>query len=151
MWPTLSSLCGPHKKPLDRVPNDRNPETLTFWECIGYGSVLVLFSTSSFLAWHFHFPTEQERLIWRTACIVTESSLFVHAIMETIAICWKRRGIFYVDGYKIRWPTSLLFYLPATTYFFARMLLLGVALSSLRSLPLDSFVTVQWSSFIPHI
>ena len=150
-WPTLSSLCGPHKKPLDRVPNDRNPETLTFREWVGYGSILILFSTSSFLAWHFHFPTEKERLIWRTACIVAEASLFVHAILEAIAHWRHWHGFFYVGGYKVGWPSSLLFFLPATTYFFARTLLLGVALSSLRSLPLDSFVNVQWSSFIPHI
>ncbi|SLM41317.1 Major facilitator superfamily domain, general substrate transporter [Lasallia pustulata] len=99
-WPTLSSLCGPHNKPLDRVPNDRNPETLTFREWVGYGSLLILFSTSSFLAWHFQFPTEKERLIWRTACIVAEASLFVHAIVEAIAHWRNWHGIFYVGGYK---------------------------------------------------
>lgn len=150
-WPALSSLCGPHRKPLDRVPNDRNPATLTFREWVGYGSVLVCFSTSSFLGWHFHFPTEQERLIWRTACIVAEASLFVHAIVEAIAHYKNWHDSLYVGGYKVRWPLGIFFFVPATTYFFARLLLLGVAISTLRSLPLDSYVNVRWSSFIPHI
>ena len=83
--------------------------------------------------------------------MVSEASLFVHGVSEAIAHRNERQGFLYVEGYKIRWPLSVFFFVPATLYFLARLVLVGVAVSSLRSLPLDSYVDVQWSSFIPHI
>ena len=149
-WPRLASLCGPHRKPLARLPNDRNPELFSLRQRIWYGFVVVCFSTSSFLAWHFPFPTQAERMVWRVACVVSEAALGVHGLVEAVAH-WKMDAFLYVEGYKLRWPMSAFFFGPAGVYFAARLVLVGVAVGSLRSLPLDSFVEVEWSQFIPHI
>lgn len=90
-------------------------------------------------------------MVWRVACVVSEAALGVHGVAEAVAH-WKTRDwVLYVEGYKLRWPMSAFLFGPAGVYLAARLVLVAVALVSLRSLPLDSFVEVEWSQFIPHI
>ena len=107
----LSSLCGPHKYPLRRIPNDRNPRLSSFHQRAAYAFMVICLSTSSFLAWHFKFPTTQEKLIWRVACIVAQASLSVHAVAEAVGYhnIKRQHSCTYVEDYKTRWLLDLLF------------------------------------------
>ncbi len=152
-WPRLSRLCGPYKKPLVRIPNDRNPQLFNVYHHAYLGLLVCCFSTISFIEWNFHFPTEQERLIWRICCVLAEASLFIHGVSERIAY-WNTSHhipLRYIEGYKVLWPWNLVFFVPGTLYFFARMLLVALAFSSLRSLPHGSYINVEWSNFVPHM
>jgi hypothetical protein len=150
LWPRFASLLGQYRHPFQRIPNDRNPELYNMWQRALFGGVVVVFSTISFADWHFAFPTRQEQLIWRATCLITESSLFLHGIAEA----WAHRGLksfLYIEGYKIKWPHMLVFVLPACLYFCARMLLISIAISTLRSLPRKCYLNVQWLEFLPHM
>ena len=152
-WPRLSRLCGPYGRPLVRIPNDRNPQLFNVYHHAYLGLLVCCFSTLSFVEWHFQFPSQQERLIWRTSCIVAEASLFVHEVTERIAY-WNTSNhicLRYVEGYKVQWPWNLFFFIPGTVYFFARLILVALAFSSLRSLPDGCFLNVKWSNFVPHL
>ncbi|KAL8716495.1 MAG: hypothetical protein Q9225_006186 [Loekoesia sp. 1 TL-2023] len=150
-WPSLAKYWGPYRKPFVRIPNDRNPQLYGIRQRAAYSLVVVFFSTISFAEWYFDFPSPTERLVWRTACIIAEASLFVHAIAEAVSHHAPPHDYTYIEGYKLRWPANMAFFVPATTYFLARMALVAVALSSLRSLPAESYVNLQWSTFIPHL
>ncbi|KAL9026356.1 MAG: hypothetical protein Q9196_004965 [Gyalolechia fulgens] len=88
-------------------------------------------------------PSHAEKLIWRAACIATEGSLFVHAIAEAVSHHAPLHDYMYIDGYKLHWPANLAFFVPGATYFVARLALIAVAFSSLRSLPAESYVNLQ--------
>ncbi|KAI4117427.1 MAG: hypothetical protein LQ338_007557 [Usnochroma carphineum] len=150
-WPSLAKHWGPYRKPFDRIPNDRNPQLYGIQQRFAYGFLCVSFSTISFADWYFDFATTTERIIWRTACITAEASLFVHATTEAMSHHAPPHDYMYIEGYIIRWPANIAFFVPAATYFVARLALIGVALSSLRSLPAESYVNLQWSTFIPHL
>ena len=150
-WPQLARSFGPHRHPLQRSPNDRNPQLYSLTQRMYLGMVVFVFSTSSFLAWNFNFSSREERIIWRTACVISEASLFNHGLLELRNFQKSRNHSLYVEGYKAKWPWTLFFFVPGTLYFCARSLMIAMAFSSLRALPADSYVQVQWSSFIPHI
>ncbi|KAI4241889.1 MAG: hypothetical protein L6R40_004288 [Gallowayella cf. fulva] len=150
-WPSLAKRWGPYRKPFVRIPNDRNPQLYGVQQRIVYSLLVVFFSTISFAEWYFDFPSSAEKLIWRTACIAAEASLFVHAIAEAVSHHAPPHDYLYIEGYKLHWPQNILFFAPGATYFAARMALIAVAFSSLRSLPAESYVNLQWTTFIPHL
>ena len=150
-WPRLAKHFGAYRKPFTRIPNDRNPRLYGLSQRIAYSLLVVVFSTLSFAEWHFEFPSTVERVTWRTACIVAESSLLVRAIAEACSHDVPPHDYLYIEGYKLRWPINLVFFVPATTYFLARMALIAVAIAALRSLPPESYLDLQWTTFIPHI
>ncbi|KAL8947950.1 MAG: hypothetical protein Q9222_005819 [Ikaeria aurantiellina] len=150
-WPRLARHFSPYKTPFARIPNDRNPRLYGVSQRITYSLLVIVFSTISFAEWYFDFPTRAERTIWRSACITAEASLFVHAIAEAFSHDSRLHDYLYIEKYKLRWPANLIFFVPAATYFAARLALLAVALASLRSLPARSYINLQWSTFIPHL
>lgn len=80
--------------------------------------------------------------------------LATYGTTEVVACChekFQNLGMDTMGGYKMRWPASLWFIIPASLYAMARLALLFEVLYSMRSLPADAFLEVKWSSFIPHI
>ncbi|KAL8766497.1 MAG: hypothetical protein Q9209_006713 [Squamulea sp. 1 TL-2023] len=151
-WPDLANRWGPYRKPLVRIPNDRNPRLYGLRQRSLYTVIVIIFSTLSFVEWYFVFPTNVEKTVWRVACIVCNASLLVHALVEGVVLLQKSPpyDYIYIEGYKLQWPANLLFFVPAATYFVARIALIAIAVSSLRMMPAKSFVQIKWSSFIPH-
>lgn len=149
-WPSWARHFGAYSKPFVRIPNDRNPRLYGFSQRIVYSLLVVIFSTLSFAEWHFEFPSTVEMITWRAACIVAETSLLVHAIAEAFSHDVPPHDYLYIEGYKLRWPANLVFFVPATTYLLARMAIIVVAIASLRSLPADSYLNLQWTTFIPR-
>lgn len=149
--PRLARHYGPHKGPLLRLPNDRNPQlgSLTQRACIGL--VTAAFSTIHFVDWHFAFPTRTEQLLWWIACVVAEASLAFHGLLEAKYYRPSRNHTFYLAGYKTRWPLSLFYIVPASLHLVARLMTVIVAISSLRALPVSSYASVQWAAILPHV
>lgn len=150
-WPRVANKLRAYKRPFVRIPNDRNPQLYGVGQRIVYSLLVVIFSTLSFSEWYFDFPTSMEKRVWRISCIVAEASLLVHAIAEAICHHAPPHDYFYIGGYMLRWPANVFFFVPAVSYFLARIALIAVAIASLRSLSAESYIKLQWSAFIPHL
>lgn len=127
--------------------------------------VIPLLSTSSFagamfgvvhcLAWHFSFPSPVEQVIWRTASLavvgsgaVTMLTILVHYLhFETHLV----RGFWVSLTYRFGLICLGLCALTSFIYPIARIMLLVLAVISLRTLPPSAFATSDWIKLVPHI
>lgn len=108
--------------------------------------VALCFGGIHCVAWNFLFPSETERLMWRIASIIVSSV----------------PALFFLVGYLVlsgvlgtEWFVNITLYLilpvGVISYIIARMILMVLPFLSLRSLPFDAYVDVDWTAFIPHI
>jgi hypothetical protein len=135
--------------------------------------VIIPFSATFMCAWKFYFPSETERILWRTASVF----FFVFgAVGGSYTWLWH---LMLFEKYKqnawlsrieasasplhrekaipagstiplpksLIWPVSFLcfFHVLFRTYIFVEDII------SLRSLPSSVFTSVNWSLYIPHI
>ncbi len=150
----LSSLWGVKERPLPRIPNDRD-SLLHNWKVVLVVSIpTAAFSASQLIAWNFVFPTRDEQLLWRYTCLGNGIVLGGGCACEAAAIIasnYTLAGLETFNKYKLRWPYSLMFFIPGALYFCARMIVIVEVLISLRALPTGCFDTVNWLNFLPHI
>lgn len=105
--------------------------------------VTILFGAVHCFAWSFHFPSETERLLWRIASLVTTASPIVWTIVYTFALMDDPE-----DSGPKHISTNTLYSLSAIVvpvYLIARIILLVIALLSLRSLSPAAYETVYWT------
>lgn len=110
----------------------------------------ALFGAVHCLAWHFSFPSHAEQIIWRIASLGIVGSCAV--TFQTI-LCWYLReqlGAFWLLV-LLTSSGTLICILACFVYPVARITLLVLAVTSLRSLPPSAFDTVDWVEFFPHI
>lgn len=118
-------------------------------------SLGTIFAGFHFSCWSNNFPSVLEALLWRSFSIV----YLVLPLISWLPLRLLRDA---------RWDPNLeLWQVPRKTrkfrriamqcslflfpmYFFVRVMLFIVALSSLRSLPDSAFLDIQWSRYIPH-
>lgn len=151
----LRLICwaGLQKRPLARIPNDRDAQAnLKQHIILGFGT--ATFASVHLLGWNFDFATIWQRDLWRSSCLVVWISLCVYGSTE-MALCYKDKylvpGLESGRAYKMRWPYCLMFFIPATVYSLARVGLLVIAISTLTSLPSAAYQDVQWIAMLPHI
>ena len=118
------------------------------------------------LAWKFTFPSDVERIYWRVAAIAT---LCIPVPFVGIYYCQIKfltkeidKEIDGEDSEENHWDLKMINFLAkkfVVTYFafpslaiygFARLLLIGIAFSSLRSMPSDVYLTT-WSKYLPSV
>ena len=175
--PFMRMPTVPSERPIQRIPNDRFP-----MDPYGAQEYVLCFATLLFAAihvagWNFSFPTNIERILWRTASTILFGITAAFWILETMA-SWKRLGrwkwLYYrtfkrkkLGEYEIEnarkptgerlpqelplpWEFWTIF--PLTlVYGIARLYLLLEALLELRDLPATALLNVNWSIYIPHI
>lgn len=112
-------------------------------------AVGLLFGGIHCIAWVSHFPSAQEKLLWQFASISTVVLPAVYAATMLVtgtgrAFTTEKTRISEVMGFVLG---GFMFIL----YPVARLFLLVLAFTTLRSLPLDAYSTVQWTTFVPHI
>ncbi|KIM28293.1 hypothetical protein M408DRAFT_23994 [Serendipita vermifera MAFF 305830] len=104
------------------------------------------------ISWSSEFPSLIELILWRISCI---SMIAIPFQVVTVCAWW-------TGGEKDEtWYDSLLasiaiismglLALSAWLYVAARIATLAIAFTALRSLPPAAFITVDWTTFIPHI
>lgn len=112
----------------------------------------VLFGAVHCLAWNFSFPSHVEQIMWRAASLGVITSC---AAALLTALCFN----FNHDPNRL-WEVLVallarvgvvLSGLAAFIYPVARIILLVLGITSLRSLPSSAFDTINWIDLVPHI
>ncbi|KIJ52505.1 hypothetical protein M422DRAFT_223053 [Sphaerobolus stellatus SS14] len=101
---------------------------------IGVVAVATLFGAIHCVAWSFLFPSIVEKLMWRTASL--------------IIIC---EPFLLLTTFTSFGPCDIFLIFLLGLYIAARLVLLTLAFTSLRSLPAGAYQDVQWTDFIPHL
>ncbi|KZP09470.1 hypothetical protein FIBSPDRAFT_993388 [Athelia psychrophila] len=102
----------------------------------------MLFGAIHCAAWSFAFPSHAENLIWR---IASTAVVGVPAIYIFLLVLW---------ACELKAVVKKLLFISLIAipfYILARMVLLVLAFTTMRSLPLAALETVQWTTLIPHI
>lgn len=111
--------------------------------------VTILFGAIHCFAWMFHFPSETERLLWRIAALVSTVCPIVWAVVYTLSFIDDRKNL---GEAHIKMTTiNILSGIVVPLYLLARVIILAIAVTSLRSLPDAAYETVYWTTFIPHV
>ncbi|KIM19874.1 hypothetical protein M408DRAFT_39406, partial [Serendipita vermifera MAFF 305830] len=120
----------------------------------GFGPSILgaAFGSIHCIAWSYEFPSHAELILWRIACI---SMILVPFVAIIICVWWylyDREESWYVVLITIFAVFSFFtLTLSAWLYVAARIVTLVIAFTTLRSLPSAAFITVDWTTFIPHI
>lgn len=124
-----------------------------------YGSVHLA-------AWNFEFPTHTERLMWRIACTIIAGGI-PGALLISFTNIFGNRCLRFVGrrilGQKILdWQGSaalillsifglIIVLVLAAFYLSCRIFVIIESFISVRRQPLGVFLTVDWSTYIPHL
>lgn len=115
----------------------------------------LLFGAVHCLAWNFTFPSHVEHVMWRSASlgVIGSCAAALYNVLSTLA-----DNYFNCKGF---WSAFMLFPLVFANVFLlfaavlvypvARLTLLILAITTLRSLPPSAFHTVDWIELVPHI
>ena len=115
--------------------------------------IATIFGAIHSIAWSFQFPSPTEQLLWRISSLAITSApvlilgfslnLTIELLPDDCCIC-VMGGIMMFFSFLGLIALSIL-------YILARVTLLVLAFTSLRSLPPNTYRTVNWTTFIPHI
>lgn len=102
--------------------------------------IAMIFGGIHCFAWSFEFLS-YTRVLWRIASI---SITLVPVLLFGCTL------IFY-SGWDIPEIYTMIGRVGGAVYFIGRIVLLVLPFMSLRSLPVEAYQTVQWTTFIPHV
>ena len=149
----LHQFWGVQERPLPRIPNDRDPQLHNLSMILVITVPTAAFSLLHLIAWHFDFPSKAELLLWRWTCVSMSVVLGTYCVTEAASIIaegYTTSGLTTLNGYKLRWPTNILFFVPGFLYMCARLIVIVEIAISMRLLPVGCFETVQWTQLLPH-
>jgi hypothetical protein len=107
-------------------------------------AVAVVFGAIHCFAWSFQFPSHMEQILWRVSSIVITCTPVFMGLSIAIHFEVPEVG---------RWGVLLLLIdiLCMIWYIPARLALLVLAFTTLRSLHPEVYQVVRWSTFLPHV
>lgn len=108
--------------------------------------VAMVFGAIHCIAWSSAFPSYTEQLMWRMSAIAIVVIPVTMTLSLIIASVTRKMSKLLSDIILIA-----IFVPCAVVYIAARLMLLVLAFSALRSLPGGAYQTVRWTNFIPHI
>lgn len=162
------------RQPVQRVPDDATLPPTRISPKIILSLVLpsMLHSTIHLLGWDLEYPTDIERQLWRAAAVtLTAASCVSIAITRLLALVGYRGRYnlvyFWVNadydepegdrrGGLSRPARSfplieVLLSLSTAGLIIARLYIIVEVVVSLRAMPRDVFITVNWIDFLPHV
>ena len=111
--------------------------------------VPTLFGGLHCLAWNFTFPSSIERYLWRVSSVSSASTSVISMLWAVLnAACEEKPTIRYSS--LIDFLLNVGIWTIVLGYCLARLLLIGVSFSSLRSMPAEVYHTT-WSKYLPNI
>ncbi|KIJ63939.1 hypothetical protein HYDPIDRAFT_112418 [Hydnomerulius pinastri MD-312] len=105
----------------------------------------MVFGAIHMVAWSYAFPSATEVLIWRASAIAIVVIPFSMPLFFALGAFADSFDTFITGALLVTTILLGLLYIPA------RLLLLVISFTTLRSLPLEAYQTVQWTLSIPHI
>lgn len=110
----------------------------------------ILFGAVHCVAWNFSFASHAEQIMWRTASTAVAGTC---ALTFTGAcICLRLINDGTRGNASLSDMVTLIIFTPiSVAYSTARITLLALSVTSLRSLPSSAFDTVHWVELVPHI
>jgi hypothetical protein len=140
-------------------PETTNPGWAALGSVLSLILVGTLFGGIHIVARHFAFPTNTERVLWEVCSIimtVVPSGISVFILLATTIV-----GLIEASGtiLNAEYESPRLFdrivtagmSLAIATYICARLPLLILPFTTLRSLPPDVYRSISWVNYIPHI
>jgi hypothetical protein len=113
-----------------------NPERYTVLS----GTIAAtVFGAIHCIAWRFRFPSYTEQLIWRFSSVVITGAPSTFVLL--IWLWLKSQKIIFIPPFVVI----------LALYMVCRIFLLILPLVSLRSLPHNTYNSVPWLAFIPHL
>ena len=149
----LAKCWGVQERPLPRIPNDRDSRLHNLRIVLIVAIPTASFSLLHLIGWNFEFPTREEQMLWRWTCISMGIILGIGCFAEATSIVadgYTTSALTNLGGYKLRWPSNILFFVPGFLYMSARLIVIVEIVISLRLLPSGCFQVVQWSQVLPH-
>lgn len=149
--------------PADRIRNDVFAMKYSKLDQLVVFCVWVGYAGTHYAAWKFSFPSRVELLLWRVSCIVMSASMAVFWITSNrkfyllvpLLMPWlKNKERFRKAAYEQKRVSGVQIFSGVFTtlaYVVARLSLIALAFSSLRSLPSGAFSTINWITFWPHL
>ena len=128
-----------------------------------------LYCGSHLSAWNFHFPTVLEMWLWRGACftMLCAPPLFLHcqivmnpygkidSLDDTDQDRWddrsamdKTRIVFKYGSFVVHF--TLAYLVLEKLFLFSRLYLLAESLANLRSPANGTYISVDWTDYLPH-
>ncbi|KAJ6468374.1 hypothetical protein C8R45DRAFT_468299 [Mycena sanguinolenta] len=117
-----------------------------FLECL----IGTIFGIIHCAAWHAYFPSNDEMMLWRASSLVVILSPLVATVKSIFVSLYHIppkypivKGVLVAIGNVVTWIQIL-------AYVVARIILCALAFTTLRALPPNAFVDVNWTTYIPH-
>lgn len=136
-----------------RLRNDRLPPLERDWPLNCFLFLLSLSFTAVYVAgWNISLPTHTERIIWRICTVMLFFFVFAFWAIDAGVELYQRKNKVSGDEKVAVTPVKMALYsVIVISYVIIRFYILVEPFVCLRSLRANSFRTIQWSSFIPHI
>jgi hypothetical protein len=122
-------------------------DTGTGISLLGPSIIGMGFGAVHFIAWWYEFPSHAEFILWRVSCIALVAVPSFSIILCGLVLANVDSMLVVVIGAI----SMVLFFLSAWLYIAARVATIVLAFTTLRSLPPDALLTVDWTTFLPHI
>ena len=160
--PTLEQF-RPQGQPLQRMPDDKivfSGLSQRAWLLVSLQA--MVHPAVHLLGWNHVFPTTTEQTIWRVMSVFLASGLPLSSMLRiTLTACgfhghqsltwiWVQPSSKEERGWRA-WVLDVTMSFISACLVPARMYIIIEAFISLRRLPWSSFVTVEWTDFIPHV
>ncbi|KAL2069935.1 hypothetical protein VTL71DRAFT_14614 [Oculimacula yallundae] len=142
------------QRPLPRLPNEPDMWFDNYFTVSLTAAPFAILSGILMIGWNFSFPTSTEKTIWRVASLTYITSLAIWGAMEIAFLMhdrYKSTWLGVMGGYKQKWPQCLLYHVPINISIVARLIIAGLCVAELRSLPAGCYENIEWTSFIPHL
>ncbi|KAJ7366341.1 hypothetical protein DFH08DRAFT_948373 [Mycena albidolilacea] len=100
-------------------------------------------------AWNAHFPSADEKLIWRSCSLVVSTAPLALTLFFIFCVLYSTRKPLASRALVV--TLVIAFDITIWAYRAARLLLIALSFTTLRALPPNAFVDVNWSTYIPHL
>ena len=114
---------------------------------IGYSDIVaaimgIAFGVIHCIAWPFDFPSNPELILWRISSMAVAGLVVILLLMVCLEITFRFPLRVVMKGIFLPWMML---------YTVGRITQLVLSFTTLRSLPLGAYQSIQWTNFIPHI
>lgn len=121
------------------------------WPLLALWLLPVAYGGIHLAAWGFEFPSPAESLLWKIACLIIMSALFILAALSSIILWIPNLNVPYRVKNIVHRMSIAVFLIGFSIYALARIFIVVESFLSLRHVPIGVYAAVPWVQNIPHI